>query len=138
MAQEKSRGYYVDVYLQQDATFPSTGYNVSDQIANNQVFDVSSYFWSAMEHAIIQQLQNSNLVAASTVKMLEIASTNAQTIYVATSSDWTSGPNVRASLTGYGSSLSTLDGLISQGFILLLPQNGTNNVNGGGTWAGNG
>lgn len=138
MGQEKGRGYYVDVYLQQDATFPSTDFNQPDQIAQNEVFDVSSYVWSAMEHGIIEQLQNSNIVAASTVKMLEIANTNSQKVYMASGSDWTTGANVRASLVNYGSSLSTLDNLIGQGFILLLPQNGSNHVAGAGTWAGNG
>jgi len=66
-----------------NGSFPSTGYGASDQTANNQVFDVSSYIWSAMEHGIIEQLQNSNLVAASTVKMLQIANTNSQAIYMA-------------------------------------------------------
>jgi RHS repeat-associated protein len=138
MAQEKGRGYYVDVYLQLDGTLPSTSYNTPDILANNEEFDVSSYFWSAMEHGIIQQLQNSNLVAASTMKMIEIASTNSQPIYMASSSDWTSGPNVRGSLTNYGSTLSTLDGLINNGYILLLPKNGSNHVAGTGTWAGYG
>src|SRR6185437_15555116 len=40
MGQEKGHGYFVDVYLQQDATFPSTGYGTSDQTAQYQVFDV--------------------------------------------------------------------------------------------------
>jgi RHS repeat-associated protein len=135
MGQEKSKGYYVDVYLQQDATFPSTGYGTSDQTANNQVFDVSSYIWSAMEHGIIEQLQNSNLVAASTVKMLQIANTNSQTIYMASSANWSS---IRGSLINYGSTTNTLNNLISQGFVLLLPQNGSNHVAGTSTWAGNG
>ena len=138
MGQEKGHGYYVDVYLQQDATFPSTGYNTSDQTANSQVFDVSSYIWSAMEHGIIEQLQDSNYLAASTVKMLEVANTNSQTIYMASSANWTSGPIVRNSLINYGSTLGTLDGLISRGFVLLLPQNGSNHVASTGTWAGNG
>ena len=139
MGQEKGRGYYVDVYLQGDATFPSTGYNTPDQVANYQAFDVSSYVWSAMEHGIIEQLQNSNLVAASTVKMLEIANNNSQTVYLANTSDWTSGYNVRTNLVNYGTNLNTLDTLIGQGFILLLPQNGSNHVVAGtGTWAGEG
>jgi RHS repeat-associated protein len=141
MGQEQGRGYYVDVYMQQDATFPSTGYSNADVIAESEVFDVTSYLWSAMEHGIIEQLQNSNLVAASTVKMLEIASTNSptQSIYLASSSDWTSGPNVKGSLVGYDSNtMATLTGLINGGFILLLPQNGTNHVAGPGTWKGDG
>jgi RHS repeat-associated protein len=139
MGLEAGRGYYVDVYLQQDATVAATGYGTQDVANQYLAFDVSSYVFSAMEHGIIEQLQSSNLVAASTVKMLQIANTNSQTVYLATSSDWTTGPNVRGSLVNYSSgSLTTLDGLISQGFFLLLPQNGSNHVAGGGTWGGNG
>jgi RHS repeat-associated protein len=135
MGQEAGRGYYVDVYLQLDGTFPSTGNNPPDMVANNEVFDVSSYFWSAMEHGIIEQLQNSNLVAASTVKMIEIANTNSQAVYLANSGNWST---VRNSLVGYGSTTNTLNSLISQGFTLLLPQNGSNHVTGTTGWAGDG
>ena len=38
MAQEAGRGYYVDVYLQLDGTFPSTGYNTPDLQNGYQVF----------------------------------------------------------------------------------------------------
>ena len=139
MAQEAGRGYYVDVYLQLDGTFPATGSSTNDAQNNYEVFDVSSYFWSAMEHGIIEQLQNSNLVAASTVKMIEIASTNSQPIYLASSANWTAGVNVRSNLVGYSSTnLSTLDGLISSNYTLLLPQSGSNHVAGAGTWAGDG
>ena len=51
-----------------------------------------AYFASALEHGIIEQLQNSNLVGASTVKMLQIANTNGQAIYLANSDNWSSSP----------------------------------------------
>ncbi len=138
MGEEAGRGYYVDVYLQLTGTLPNGGVSTADWQGNYQVFDVHSYIASAMEHAIIEQLQDSNLVAASTVKMLDIANSNSQPVYLASSSDWTSGANVRGSLVNYGPTLSTLDGLISSGYILLLPQNGSNHVAGAGSWAGNG
>ncbi len=138
MGQEASRGYYVDVYLQSDGTLPTTGANTSDFGNENQVFDVQSYIDSAMEHGIIEQLQSSNLVAASTVKMLDIANSNSQPVYLASSANWTSGANIRGSLVNYGSTLSTLDGLIGSGFILLLPQSGSIHVAGAASWAGDG
>jgi len=73
MAQELGKGYYVDAYLQEDGTFPNSGVGTTDFHNQTQVFDLSSYFWSAMEHGVIEQLQNSNIVASSTVKMLELA-----------------------------------------------------------------
>jgi RHS repeat-associated protein len=133
MAQELGRGYYIDVYLELDGTLPSTGYNAPDILACNEVFDVVAYFSSAMEHGIIEQLQSSNLVAASTVKMIEIASTNSQSIYLANSGNWTT---VRNNLVHYGANTNTLNNLIAAGYTLLLPQNGSNSVNGSGSWAG--
>ncbi len=138
MGQETGKGYYVDVYLQLTGTLPATGGNTSDFNNEYQVFDVHSYISSAMEHGIIEQLQSSNLVAASTVKMLGIANSNSQPVYLASSANWTSGANIRNSLVNYGSSLSTLDGLIGSGYILLLPQNGSNHVAGATSWAGDG
>ena len=136
MGQEAGRGYYVDVYLQQDATMPGTGYNPPDIVRQNQVFDVSSYLWSAMEHGVIEQLQNSNLVAASTVKMLEIASTNSQPVYLLS---YTNYGSVLPYLTNYSPSVSnTIISLVGSGYTLLLPQNGDNPVAGPGTWAGDG
>ncbi len=74
------------------------------------------------------------------LKCWKLRGTNAQTVYLAFNSVWTAGPNVRGSLVNYSATnLSTLDSLISQGFVLLLPQNGSNHVTtGANTWAGNG
>jgi len=135
MAQEAGHGYYVDVYMQQDGTFPATGYGSADILNNNQVFDVSSYIWSALEHGTIEQMQNTNLVGASTVKMLEVANTNGQAVYLATSTNWST---ISGSLTNYGSLMSTFASLTSQGYYLLLPQNGANLVAGAGSWSGDG
>jgi len=136
MAQEAGSGYYVDVYMQQDQTFPSTGLGTTDYQKSDRVFDVGSYFWSALEHGVIEQMQNTNLVGASTVKMLEIANTNGQAVYLINSTNWST---VSGSLTNYGSTLmSSFASLSSQGWVLLVPQNGANTVAGSGTWKGNG
>lgn len=134
MAQEQSHGYYVDAYLQLDSTLPSTGYNAPDIAAQNQVFDVTSYLWSAMEHGMIEQLQDSNLLAASTVKMIQIANTNLQAVYLASNGNWAS---VAGSLVKYGTNMVTFTNLINEGFVLLLPKSATNHVTVSGTsWSG--
>jgi RHS repeat-associated protein len=134
MGQETGRGYYVDVYMELTGVFPATGIGTADFINDNQFFDVSTYLASAMEHGVIEQLQSSNIVAASTVKMIEIASTNSQPIYMANSANWSS---VSGSLVGYNSSVTNaLSSAIANGAILLLPQNGANQVNGAGSWSG--
>jgi RHS repeat-associated protein len=141
MAQEAGRGYYVDVYMQVTGEFPSGGYDAAHIQIQNSQFDLWSFFASALEHGIIEQLQNTNLVAASTVKMLQIANTNGQPVYLASSTNWTAGYNVQSHLTGYSSTdLSTIyNSYISQGFYVLLPQSGSNHVSSTtGSWAGYG
>ena len=109
---------------------------------SNAYFDLWSFFASAMEHGIIEQLQNTNLVAASTVKMLQIANANGQAVYLASSTNWTTGYNVQSHLTAgtYDSgTLTTIGNYISQGFYVLLPANGSNHVTSvSGSWAGYG
>ena len=137
MAQENGNGYYVDVYVSLSAEVASTGASAADVQRQSQYFDVNTYFSSAMEHGVIEQLQSSNIVAASTIKILELASTNGEKIYMATSNNWTSGANVRSALSSYAD-LSTLDSFIGQGYTLLLPQSGAVQIAGAGSWAGDG
>jgi RHS repeat-associated protein len=137
MAQESGKGYYVDVYMQLSDEYPSGGNDAAHtQLANNH-FDLVSFFGSALEHGIIEQLQNTNLVGASTVKMLQIASTNGQSIYLANSANWSS---IQGGLSNYGSSvLNQINTrFIIPGFNVLMPANGSNRVAGAGSWAGYG
>jgi RHS repeat-associated protein len=81
-----------------------------------------------MEHGIIEELQNSNLVAASTVKMLEVANTNKQAVYLARSSNWST---VDTALTagGYDSgTLGAIQNYVNNGYYVLVPKVGTNAV----------
>lgn len=147
MAQEVGRGYYVDIYCQFDGSFPSgvipsnpgsvgTVPCVPDYPGHDKVFDVKYYFASAMEHGLIEQLQDSSLVAASTVKILQLANTNKLSIYLANSADWTNGTDVRSHLSSYN--LGTLDNLINNGYTLLLPSSGAVRIAGSGSWKGDG
>ncbi|MDE3100210.1 MAG: RHS repeat protein, partial [Verrucomicrobiota bacterium] len=131
MGQESGHGYYVDVYLLATATTSSSSQN--DNHATRW-FDQFSYFGSAMEHGMIEQQQSTNLIAASTVKMLELANTNHQAIYLANSTNWAI---VQTKLVNY--TISDLTGLINYGYQLLLPQNGSFAVSGSGSpWSGYG
>ena len=132
MGQEAGHGYYVDVYMGVSGEASNAGLDAANTYREDQHFDLTGFFGSALEHGIIEQLQSTNLVGASTVKMLELASTNGQAIYLASSTNWSS---VRSSLVNYPN-LSKLDGLISSGYRVLLPQNGSNHVAGAGSWAG--
>jgi RHS repeat-associated protein len=142
MAQESGHGYYVDVYMQFTGEFPSGGNDAAHLQAGNTYFDLWSFFASSLEHGLIEQLQNTNLVGASTIKMLEIANTNGQAVYLASSTNWATGYGVEGHLTTgtYSSTvLSTITGLINAGYYILLPQNGSNSVTtAANSWAGYG
>jgi RHS repeat-associated protein len=134
MAQEFQRGYYIDVYQQLDASYPASGDGAADMARSERVFELQSYFDSAAEHAMIEQLQPGNLVASSTVKMLQIGSTNSQRLYQATGGNWA---GINASLTQYNKNHIKTN-YIDKGYTLFMPANGSNRVAGAGSWAGYG
>ncbi len=72
MAQEAGRGYYVDIYMQLSGEVSSSGSDTNNLDLEHRHGDLTSYFFSALESGLIEQMQSSNITAASTVKMLEI------------------------------------------------------------------
>ena len=136
MAQESGQGYYVDVYMQMSGLFPSGGWDATHiQLMNNE-FDLGSYFASGLEYGIIEQLQNSGLVGASTVKMLEIANTDSEPVYMASSTNWSS---IETNLINYPSAAlnNITANYIDNGFDVFLPKNGANAVTtASDSWAG--
>jgi len=133
MAQEAGHGYYVDAYMQLAGFYSFNGVSTTNQDQLTRHIDLFSYFASSLENGIIEQLQSSNLVGASTVKMLGVGNSSGQPTYLANSANWTS--QVRGQLTNYPN-MGTLDALISSGYSLFLPQNGANRVAGTGSWKG--
>ena len=136
-AQEAGHGYYVDVYLQNSGIFSSTGEDPASQDNQHRAYDLVNFFESAMEYGLIEQMQSSNLVGASTVKMLQIANTNGQAVYLANNANWSS---IQGSLVNYSSGqLASLNSLTANGYYILLPQNGSNPLSGApGSWKGYG
>lgn len=139
MAQETGNGYYVDVYMDETASYPNNGNSTNVLQSANTYFDLWAFFASAMEHGVIEELQNSNLVGASTVKMLEIANTNGQPVYLASSNNWAT---IQTDLTGgsYSSTaLAQIGSYVDQGYYVLLPKDGDNSVSSAAnSWAGYG
>jgi hypothetical protein len=134
MGQENGRGYYIDIYMQDSGEASANGADTNNLDIEYRHADLWSYFFSAFESGLIEQLQNSNLVAASTVKMLEIANTNGQAVYLASNGNWSA---ISGNLSGYDNGMLDKSYILS-GYYLLLPQCGTNPVAGPGTWAGYG
>jgi len=133
MSQESGFGYYVDVYQATTAAMSSSGLNDNHKV---RWLDVSTYFGSAMEHGLIEQMQSSNLVGASTIKILQLANAGHKAIFLANGTNWSA---ISPLLTNYSAgSLSSIASLVSGGNAVLLPQNGKTAINGSGSWTGYG
>jgi RHS repeat-associated protein len=141
MAQETNNGYYVDIGMILTGEYPDDGDGATQLRVASQHNHLESYFGSALEHGIIEQLQDTNILGASAVKMLEVANTNAQAVYLASSTNWTGGFDVSSHLTNYSlatkSQISNL--VVHSSYAILLPKNGSNHVSSvTGSWAGYG
>ncbi len=134
MAQEAGKGYYVDAYIQLSGDVSVGGADAANLDLQNRYFALDSYFGSALEHGVIEQMQATHLVAASTVKMLQLANTNGQAVYLASSTNWST---IAGSLIHYDTN-SLFNNFINRGYYLLLPKDGSSFVAGAGTWAGYG
>jgi RHS repeat-associated protein len=135
MAQESGHGYYVDIYKDIQSCCSSGG-SADGPCCDPYMqkhSDLSCFFLSAMEHGLIEQLQSTNLVAASSAKMLELANANHQAVYLVTSTNWAA---VQSKLVNYNT--NDLASLVNPGNIIFLPQNGDFPVNGTGSWSGYG
>lgn len=132
MAQESRHGYYIDIYQQLDGMHPANGTTSSDWDRFYRNFQASTYFGSAAEHGVIEQTQSSNLVASSTVKMLQIANSLNQPIYMLDSNNWAS---YQGSLLNYNNSFLKTN-YIDRGYWLLLPGNGQNQLVSASSWKG--
>ncbi len=133
MGQENGKGYYGDVYMYLSGSLPASGAGTADWTRWQQGYEVSAYFGSALEHGVIEQLQSSNLLAASTMKVLQLGNTNSLKTFLASSANWSS---IHDQLTNYY--LPSLNNLINDHFLLLLPQDGLIRLSDAGSWTGYG
>jgi len=87
--QEHGNGYYFDQFMAYAGNAPSGGFdsNYFGALVTRYA-DITTYLDSAAEHGVIEQLQSSNLVGASTVKMLEVTSTNGGYVFLANGYNW--------------------------------------------------
>ncbi len=124
MAQES--GYYVDVKAQ-----------MSSMVTTNSALDyltvlkTRGMFQSAMEHAVLEQLQGTNHACASTVKLLKLANQNGKKIYLANTSNYNA--RVRSALQYTATEKSSFSNLLVGGAQLLLPETNSIALN---QWAG--
>ena len=98
---------------------------------SGSLFSQDSFFSSALEHSVVEQLNN--VAAVSTVKILNLANQNGNTVYFVTSQNVAS---VVSQISNYSSSFkSTLQSEATEGATYLLPQNGLTVLN---QWGGTG
>jgi RHS repeat-associated protein len=118
ISQETS--FYIDVGLQLSANY-HRGSNENEQ---NEFAYFTSFFASAMEHGVIEQMQGENQNATSTVKLLYLANQAGQKIYRATGANW-SAINTAANLLNYDVSTKTQiqTSVTTNGGKALIPQN---------------
>lgn len=131
--QVAGQGYFVDAFLQREASFSAAGINSSASAQEDQISDLNGYFRSAAEHGVIEQTESTNAPAASTVKLLELGNTNALKTFLASSANWSS---VSSQISNYDT--GSLYNLVTNGYYLLLPQNGNEFIANSGSWHGAG
>ena len=118
-------GYYVDVETQFGGTEPMDG----DAAKRSREFDVSISIRSAMEHAVLEQMQGGS--ATSTMKLIKLGLPAG--IYRATSANWA---QVQPLLAGYAAAdLTDIQAAITANGSVLLPKNGNITLN---QWRGAG
>ncbi|ANE58082.1 hypothetical protein AYM39_22680 (plasmid) [Methylomonas sp. DH-1] len=125
-------GYFVDVRAQFVSTLPQSA------TAGEGTFQSSGLIASAMEHAVLEQLQGASQPAMSTVKVFHLNNQSGQKFFSANSGNFAS---VWGQLSGYSSNnpgnddYTQLLARINAGATLILPQNGQVTLN---SWHGNG
>ena len=96
-------------------------------------FDGTSFFDSALEHSVIEQLNGQGSASVSTVKILSLANAASQPVYFANAANVSA---VLPSLVGYtDAQKSEFSAAAGRGQVLLLPQNATVALN---QWKGTG
>ncbi len=122
MADESAEGggYYVDVRAAMSSIVSQHGVS-SDEVAHFKEFGLVA---SAFEHGMLEQLMGSSHLAASTMKLFQVANDSGVPIYLVDSS--TTYSSVKPLLQNYSTAdLNTnFPNLLAKGDTLILPANG--------------
>ena len=131
VAQEDN--FYIDAGLNLESIQARSG----DQLEHDIYLTLGSMFGSAMEHGVLEQLQGTSVVGASTIKMLDLANSTNVPIYRSTSANWSGPGGVKAQLVNYPSTalIEIEDSILNRGGAVLIPKNGSLILN---NWSGYG
>jgi RHS repeat-associated protein len=129
VAQEE--GTYIDVMGQRSGTTSRT----QDYIAQGTQFTTSTFYFSAMEHGVLSQLQNTS--AASTVSLISKANALGGKVFVI--KDNAAFTAILSQLSGYSAANKTaFQTKISQGATVVCPANADLKLNQSDVWHGAG
>lgn len=125
--------YNVGVVGYAGASFVDFGNRLGYFSNSSDDMNGASFFSSALEHAVLDQLNGISRPSVSTVKVIDAANAAGMRMYFATAANCST---VMSSLTGYANALKTsIQGQVTSGGSALLPQSGNVSVNG---WTGYG
>jgi len=133
---ESGNGYYLDTSLENFGWISSSGNANADITANNNAVSLFAYYASAFEHGMVEEMESSNLLAASTVRMLQLGNTNGLKTWRLDSTSW--NPDY-LQLTNYNSITNDLANYVYNNYYtIFLPADGGQELNGPGGWRGYG
>ena len=132
VAKENEGSYYnIGIAGQSGAPYVDMANQFSHSASNGSLFGPDSFFYSALEHSVVEQLND--IAAVSTVKILDLANQNGNNIYFVTSQNV---DTVVANISNYSTAFrNTLVSEAKAGATYLLPQNGQTVLN---QWSGTG
>ena len=120
-------GYYIDVPLASSSMAHRSG-NLSKARA---CFRSSTMLHSALEHAMLEQMQTTNRAAVSTVKLLGLNNSSNKETFFATSANWST---VRTQLVNYTTAeVARISSYIATNMTAVLPKDGSTRL---GQWLG--
>ena len=133
LADEECHEFYsIGVAGQAGAPFVDMKNSWNGHTGGNSLFRTLTILRSALEHAVLDQLNGPDSPAVSTVKTLSLANASESPVFLADSGNW---QTVSASLVGYSpSEMASFSSMVQGGASLLLP-GGAVSLN---DWAGNG
>jgi RHS repeat-associated protein len=129
VAQEE--GAYIDVLGQRSGTLS----RIKDTLAAQAVFSTESFYWSAMEHGVLNQLQG--VSAASTVGLVSRANALGGKVFVLR--DIAAYNAVLSQLSGYSAAdRTTFENKINSGATVVCPANADLRLSPSDAWHGAG
>ena len=119
----QQNGFFVDLPLSFNSTAPS----IPGEPDDDPVFRAQTMMASAFEHGVLEQQQDAEDMAVSTIRLLTVNNENGDKTFLANSANFES---VTPELKNYSQSdLAFLQALVDSGSQLVLPENGNITVN---------